>query len=107
MNDSKKRAPGRWFKWWSSGAVRQPELSPSDLQVVAIGTALKRGIVQYQVLSLGSRVLNSGPDWSWWEPVYCAVVGPDQKFELGQVLKRLPGNAVPIDVFKQARRTAS
>jgi hypothetical protein len=98
MNASKSREKRFWKKWYQSGAVKQLQLSSDDLKITGVGTCHGGPHAGHSILSIGDRVLNSNPDWSFSKPV-CVVVVPTKNYEPGMKLNRLPGNAVPVDVF--------
>ena len=98
MNNSKKNDPRFWRKWYASGAVKQVLLIGNDLVISAVATFFGDPVKVYQTLSMGDRILNSGPDWSVSAPV-CAIVVPNKGYRPGMRLPRLPGNAIPVDVF--------
>ncbi len=109
MNKSKINDLRCWRQWYASGAVAQPKLSASELTIDAVGTTYAnytRGVKSdprfaegHDTLSLGQKLLNAGPGWAVYEPAYVVVVPANRKHMPGVRLLRLPGNAVPVDVF--------
>ncbi len=98
LNPSKKKDPRFWVSAYKSGAVPQEQLPPGGLKIGAVATHYAGPADGCQTLSIGQKVVNSGPDWSVTEPV-CAVVVPGEKYEPGIVLLELPKNSVPVDLF--------
>src|SRR5581483_11260648 len=96
MNASKARDPRFWTKWYNSGAVPQEQYPEGSLFIDGMGTHFSGPAAGHQTLSLGSVVVNSGPDWSVSKPLCAVVVPSSKKYQLGVTLKRLPGNAVPV-----------
>lgn len=78
-----------WRKWYASGAVPQP--TNTGMIVDAIGTHYKGVASGHQVLTLKHTEDQCHE--------FDHVVVPQGDYELGQVLKRLPGNATPVHVF--------
>lgn len=90
--------PADWRRLYSSGAVPQLKLPESSLIITAISLHTAGEWSGYMTLSLGSRVTSSGPDWQVSSPL-CAVLVPDNgKYEIGMVLPRIPGNALPLSL---------
>jgi len=105
MNESKTRSPKMWEKWRSSGAVGNMEsahqsilytLPPEGLPIDAIGRHYAGPAEGYSTLSLGRKLVNSGPDWKAFKPV-TAVVAPGFGYELGQVVKEYPEGTRTIE----------
>lgn len=93
MNLSKINEVRFWKRWYASGAVRQPQLIGDDLIIDAVGT-FGSGPAKYQTLSLGCRAINP-----WVSTPVCWAVVTAKNYKPGMKLKRLPGNAVPVDVM--------
>ena len=99
MNISKKRDPRFWKRWYQSGAVPQAELFGQDLVISAVGTFHFGVTSGFSTLSMGKRIVNSGLDWSVSKPVCVVVVSTKDDYKFGMKLERLPGDAVPADLF--------
>ena len=85
-----------WIRWYQSGAVKQPVIKP--MKIDAIVSFYHEG--QFgQNIHLGQRITDSGPGWSTSEPVLIFTVPLDRKYQLGQTLFKLPGNAVPHSLY--------
>lgn len=82
----------KWIKWYLSGAVAQPQLGP--LPIVSIGHHYDHN-AGFQTLSLGQKRVTPNST----EPVVAIVVPVNKKNKLGALLKRLPGNSVPVSLF--------
>jgi len=105
VNRSKANDLRFWRRWQSSGAVssRMSRLWPATaggLPIDAVGTDFVRGT---QTLTLGMRVVRSGPDWSVSEPVM-AIVVPNRNYQAGTRLPRIPRDAVPVEEFYATAR---
>jgi len=96
VNQSQKRSRAEWIRWYESGAVAQEVFPVGSLVVDAISRDVAAG---YQTLSLGSQLVSQNELGSVYEPIVCVVVPLTTKFELDQVLDRLPANAIPLDIF--------
>lgn len=97
---SKSQQKRFWIKWYQSGAIAHPTFPTNSLTIEAIGKNFSGPAAGYSTLSLGNRVVNSGPGWSVSEPIYAVVVRTnDEKFRLKKILPKVPANAVPVDVF--------
>jgi hypothetical protein len=105
MNESKARSPRMWEKWRSFGAVANMEtarrkqlypLPPEGLPIDAIGEHYTGPAQGDSTLSLGRRLVNSGPDWKVFKPV-TAVVAPGLGYKLGQVIKEYPEGTRTIE----------
>ncbi len=68
------------------------------LKIEAVCTFYAGVAAGHQTLSLGNRVINSGPDWSVSEPLSAYVV-PFNGYEPGQLLTKLPDGAIPVKQF--------
>lgn len=101
VNTSKLTDPREWRKWYQSGAVPQRKYPDGSLMIMATGVHFTGPAKGHTVLSLGDVVIASGLGWSSHRTL-CAVVvptPPTRSYRLGAVLKKIPGNAVPVDVF--------
>ncbi len=96
MNQSKTADPRFWRKWHESGAVAKQEFPEGSLVIDAIGTHLSGPHEGYQTLTLGRKTILGG---SGYMPLCAVVVLQSERYDLGRVLPRIPGNAVPVDVF--------
>lgn len=86
-----------WRKLYQSGAVPQKQFPAGSLVIDAI-TSHHHGVWDgYVTLSLGSETVNSGPGWSVLKPL-CWIVVPDRDYQLGAVLPKIPGNAIPPEL---------
>ena len=99
VNASKAASPNAWRTWYSSGAVAQPHLQGDELIIDAIGRHYAGPAAGYDTLTLGMRLVSSGPDWSTYKPVCAVVVPSSDYYQKGLKLERIPGNAVPVQVF--------
>lgn len=99
VNRSKANDPRFWRKWYSSGAVKQKRYPEGSLTVEAIGTFFSGPAQGHSTLTLGKVLVNSGPGWAVYRPLCAIVVPTDKAWGLGDVLPRVPENAVPVDVF--------
>lgn len=96
VNGSKKVSRAEWIKWYESGAVAQSEFPFGPLEVWSIGEDPEAG---YQTLCLGHREVYRSAGYSVYEPIICVVVPMTTRFELDQILYRLPANAIPMEIF--------
>lgn len=99
MNISKQRDPRFWKRWYLSGAVAQQQFPSDVLTIEAIGVTFYGTAAGYQTLSLGNRIINSGPGWSVSEPICAVVVPVSKKYRPKTILSHIPRNAVPDSVF--------
>jgi hypothetical protein len=99
MNISKMNDPRFWIKWHAAGAVRREQFPEGALTISGIGTHFSGPAAGYSTLSLGEKVVNSGPGWSVSEPLCAIVVPTSEKYRFGVPLKRIPGNAIPVETF--------
>lgn len=97
MNASKAQERRFWKRWYASGAVRQPAFP--NLIIDDVATHFAGPAKGCQTLSLGMRVVESGPGWTVEEPTTFVVVPAQKKFAPGVVLERIPANAVPVNLF--------
>ncbi len=89
MNQSKKTDRRFWRKWYQSGAVAQERLPKGGLVILGIATVFPVSAASYQVIGLGKRQISS------------RIVVPTIKgrYGCGMILTRIPGNAVPYQMF--------
>lgn len=99
VNISKVQDSRFWVRWYASGAVKQEDYPEGALHIEAMTTHHSGSARGHTTIFLGSRVLNSGSDWSVSEPLCAAVVPSSKKYELYMVLPAIPKNAVPVDAF--------
>ena len=90
----KRKAHRQWIKWHQSGAVPKPTFPEGALVIDGIGTHYLGPASGYDTLSLGRDRRPFG-----WIPLICVVVPTDEKREIGQILKKVPGNSVPVELF--------
>lgn len=96
MNPSKTGDPRFWRRWHASGAVAKEQFPDGSLVIDAIGTHVSGPHEGYQTLTLGRTAILGGHGY---EPLCAVVVPQSEKFDLGLVLPRIPGNAVPTAIF--------
>ena len=105
MNESKVRSSRMWEKWRSSGAVGNMEtakrrqlfpLPPEGLPIDAIRRYYTGPAEGNSALSLGRKLVNSGPDWNVFKPV-TTVVAPGFGYKLGQVIAEYPQGTRTIE----------
>lgn len=88
-------------KWYLSGAIRwQPEI-PEGSRIIGVAYCYKFGkifseiaICKATLSSDGQRLslnLNGG--------THCFVVPVHERYVFGVTIERIPGNAIPVDVF--------
>jgi hypothetical protein len=99
VNRSKTRSRAQWLKWYQSGAVPQPTFPAGSLKVEDIAPHHSGPERVHQTLTLGGTLIGFGPEWNLLDPLCVIVVPSTQRYELGQVLPRLPGNAIPVGIF--------
>jgi hypothetical protein len=100
MNSNKARDPRFWRKWHSSGAVTKRLFPEGSLVIDAIATHFVGKAAGHQTLTLGKLLVSSGQGWKSYRSLYAVVVPTDEmKHRIGVILSRIPGNAVPVDVF--------
>lgn len=99
MNSSKKGERRFWRRWFVSGAVAQQQFPHNSLLIDAIATHYEGLAAGNDVLSLGRRVAWKGLGTVIYEPLCAIVVPTSGKNRLGKVLRKVPANAVPFDVF--------
>jgi hypothetical protein len=90
-----------WINWYASGAITQPRFPGEALAIMAVAESFVGPSVGLLTLSIGEQLVNSGPGWKITKPL-CAVLVPEcdrAKYEFRSTLKRLPGNAIPVEVF--------
>jgi len=93
-NQSKVNDMRFWRKWHASGAVKQPDLKPEDLKIVAVARHFIGLGAGYSVLSLGEKRI--GPNCT--APTnYMAV--PSHNFKPGQQLEKRPVGAIPLHLL--------
>lgn len=79
--------------------AKMPDVT--GMKVEAIATFHGGFADGHQTLSIGERLVNSGPGWSVTEPICAIVVPQDDKYTLGYVLTGMPPKAVPVELFFQ------
>jgi hypothetical protein len=99
VNHSKCNDRRFWRLWYASGAVPQKQFRGVALTIIGIGGHYSGPAEGHSTLSLGSRIVDSGPDWSCSEPVCAVVVPTSDKYQVGHCLDRIPANAVPVGVI--------
>jgi hypothetical protein len=82
-------------RWYLSGAIAQPVFPQGTLTIEAMGHTMSGYGAGFTTLSLGIVPINKNASTC----LYYAVVPTDEKHKLGNVLQKLPGNAVPCDIF--------
>jgi hypothetical protein len=87
------------FPCHAARLLDHPHYRNNALKVTAIGTTFyPNGSTHFIALSLGEKIISSGPDWTVSAPVgYCVV--REGKFQLGQLLPCLPAGAMSIEDF--------
>ncbi len=99
MNQSKVRDLRFWRKWHLSGATPKEQFPEGSLVIEGIGTHYVGPAAGHQTLSLGRRLVASGPDWASYKTLTAVIVPTNDKYKMGMVLPCIPGNAVPINIF--------
>jgi hypothetical protein len=94
MNQSKASQTRFWRRWYAAGAVKQPVFPPGSLVIDAIGTHLAGPAEGYCTLSL-CRV-TMGPVSR--KPITAILVPTKVGRRLGDILPKIPGNAIPLSL---------
>lgn len=103
MNQSKVEDPRFWKRWVASGAVAQEVFPQNALSIEAIVENYAGPAKGYQTLSLGRQIVSSNSSGTVWKPLYTVAVpmGSSYNYKLGQVLPRIPRNAIPVNILFQ------
>ena len=97
MNHSKTRDPRFLRKWYLSGAIKQPLLPTTGVEIDAIGRHYAGPAAGFLTLSLALPADRAGNEP--YSPVVYVIVPPSKRFSLGAHLDRLPGNSMPMELF--------
>lgn len=94
-----REANNPWLlrKWYGSGAIQQPALPPGGLVIDAMGIHYAGPAAGFVTLSLSRPEDRAGKES--YSPVVYVIVPPSRKHALGTLLNRLPGNAMPLELF--------
>jgi len=95
QNNSKTQESRFWKRWYASGAVTRQQFPAGALKIDAIGIHHAGAAKGYSVLGLGQKRITPHS----YVSICCVVVPTSNKHELGVTLPRIPGNAVPVDIF--------
>ena len=98
MNASQARDPRFWQRWYASGAIQQPKLPEGGLPVVAI--IINPGC--NTTLGIGEKIVEESREKVVREIMYAVEVPPDEKYVLGMILTKIPGNARPSNYKSRA-----
>ncbi len=90
----------QWEQWIAKGKIAPNQFPPGSLEITSIAIHYSGPGAGHQVLSLGSVVVDSGPDWKTTRPLCAVVVQTDEeKYFIGRVLEDIPEGAVPVEFF--------
>ena len=109
INQSKKNDSRFLSIWRASGAVETIDdavmrflvktandlAKDNKLIITATGENRAEG---YTTLSLGERVVNSGPGWIMAEPILY-VIAPGHNYRPGMTLTKLPSGSKPLSSY--------
>lgn len=94
MNRSKINSKRFWRIWHESGAVQAQNI-PVPIKIDAVAENLAGPAKGYSTLSLGSQRVNE----SARKPTHYIVLPGINKYKPGQILTRIPGNAIPTEIM--------
>lgn len=95
MNQSKKADPRSWKKWYKAGAVNMPSLDEKNLFVDSTCVHFYGVAAGNTVLCIGSVIIADSVS----KPALSVVVPTRGKYKARTRLSKIPGDAIPVDLF--------